>query len=283
MPIAWDPLIGIGLRAPHYQYVLEKHPSIGWLEVHSENFFSEGGSTLNTLCHISERYLLSLHGVGTSLGSAEGVSLSHLKRLSRLIHLVQPLFISEHLSWGSVNGIYLPDLLPIPYTEESLAIFSRNVMMTQDLLNREIFIENPSSYIEYTHSQKTEVAFLVALCQQTGAKILLDINNLFVSSSNHGWDPLQYIDALPRDLVKEIHLAGHSTKTLPSKEILRIDTHNTPVCQEVWALYAHAIQRFGPLPTLLEWDTHIPSFEFLIKEASKARIYLSSEKEALHA
>lgn len=267
-------LIGIGLRTPHYRHVLDDRPSMGWFEVHSENFFSEGGLALETLISISGYYPTSLHGVGLSLGSAEGINSNHLKRLLGLISKIQPILLSEHLAWGYVDGIYMPDLLPLPYTEESLKLFSQNIMVAQDFLQREILIENPSSYIEYNSSSMEESEFLVKLCKSTGAKILLDINNVFVSASNHNWNAYHYIDTLPRDLVKEIHIAGHTTKRLSSNQIIRIDTHNNFVCQEVWDLYKYAIQKFGPIPTLLEWDADIPEIEVLIQEASKASNYL---------
>lgn len=274
-----NPLIGIGLRHLHYKQVLEECPSIGWFEVHSENFLACGGNLPELIAKVSQQYPISLHGVGLSLGSADGILTDHLKRISNLIERVNPQFISEHLSWGHVDGIYMPDLLPVPYTEESFNVFKQNIMVTQDFLKREIFIENPSSYIEYTSSNQHEAEFLVSLCKATDAKILLDVNNIFVSSWNHGWNAKEYIDAIPRNLVKEIHIAGHSIKELSNAQTLRIDTHNNFVCDEVWDLYAYAIQKFGPTPTLLEWDADIPSLEILMTEAAKCEPYLSSHNE----
>lgn len=273
-----DQLIGVSLKAPHYRSFLEEKPSIGWFEVHSENFFASSNS-LSKLMELATIYPASLHGIGLSLGSASGVQMSHLKRLAKLIELVQPKFVSEHLSWGYVNGVYMHDLLPIPYTDESLKIFNRNIEVVQEFLNREILIENPSSYLEYKASSKNEADFLVEMCKITGAKILLDVNNIFVSAYNHGWDAKNYIDAIPQDFVKEIHIAGHSTKILSAEQILRIDTHDNYVCDEVWDLYNYAIQRFGPTHTLLEWDANIPSLEVLVQEASKASVYLSVAAE----
>ena len=277
-----DQLIGVSLKTSHYKQFLEERPPIGWFEVHSENFFTEGGNGLANLTALSKLYPVSLHGIGLSLGSASGVQIAHLERLAKLTNLVNPKFVSEHLSWGYINGVYMHDLLPIPYTEESLKIFSRNITVVQEFLHREILIENPSSYIEYKASYKNEADFLVEICKITGAKILLDVNNIFVSSSNHAWDPKTYIDAIPHNLVKEIHIAGHSTKILSTDQILRIDTHDNYVCDEVWDLYNYAIQRFGPTHTLLEWDANIPSLEVLIQEASKALIYLSTKSEAVY-
>ncbi len=277
-----DQLIGVSLKTAHYKQFLEERPPIGWFEVHSENFFTEGGNGLAHLMALSKLYPASLHGIGLSLGSASGVQIVHLERLTKLVELVKPRFVSEHLSWGYINGVYMHDLLPIPYTDESLKIFSRNITVAQEFLCREILIENPSSYLEYKASYKSEADFLVEICKITGAKILLDVNNIFVSSSNHGWDAKNYIDAIPQGLVKEIHIAGHSTKILTKEQILRIDTHDNYVCDEVWDLYNYAIQRFGPTHTLLEWDANIPSLDVLIHEASKALIYLSAKSEAVY-
>lgn len=282
MQITSNQLIGVTLKAAHYKQFLEKRLPIGWFEVHSENFFTEGGNSLANLIAVSKLYPASLHGIGLSLGSASGVQMTHLERLARLVELINPQFISEHLSWGYINGVYMHDLLPIPYTDESLKIFSRNITVVQEFLRREILIENPSSYIEYKASYKNEADFLVEICKLTGAKILLDINNIFVSACNHKWDAKNYIDAIPQDLVKEIHIAGHSIKRLSTDQILRIDTHDNYVCNEVWDLYSYAIQRFGPTHTLLEWDANIPSLEVLIQEASKALIYLSAKSETVY-
>lgn len=277
--MASNQLIGVSLKTPHYRQFLEEKPPIGWLEVHSENFFTAGSNALSNLIALSKLYPISLHGIGLSLGSASGVQMAHLERLAKLIELVKPKFVSEHLSWGYINGVYMHDLLPVPYTDESLKVFSHNIEVVQEFLDREILIENPSSYLEYKSSSQHEADFLVEICKITGAKILLDVNNIFVSACNHGWDARNYIDAIPQGLVKEIHIAGHSTKILSADQILRIDTHDNYVCDEVWDLYNYAIQRFGPTHTLLEWDANIPSFEVLIKEASKASVYLSLEAE----
>ncbi len=274
-----NPLIGIGLRHPHYSQILEELPSIGWFEVHSENFFYKSGPAIDMLCAIREHYPISLHGIGLSLGSADNISIDHLKSLKRLIKRVDPFLISEHLSWSRIGDVYMPDLLPIPYTDESLNIFCDNVNLAQDYLEREILIENPSSYLEYGSSNQKEIDFLVTLCERTGAKILLDINNIFVSCSNHGWDAKKYIDSIPKALVKEIHLAGHSAKIIAKDQTILIDTHDNKVCKEVWELYAHAIKRFGSVHTLLEWDAQIPELSFLIKEANKALKYLPNKQE----
>lgn len=254
---------------------------MGWWEIHSENFFQAGGPSLENLLFIREKYPLSLHGVGLSLGSSSEVDEQHLTRLKKLIQIIDPFVVSEHLSWSKVGSFYLPDLLPIPYTEESLEIIVRNIEQVQDYLGREILIENPSSYLEFSISQMDEVDFLITLCHRTGAKILLDVNNIFVSCSNHGWNMKKYIDSVPPDLVREIHLAGHSAKFIMPDQKMLIDTHDTTVDEAVWALYGYAISKLGPKPTLLEWDAQIPSLDVLIKESRKALDYLPQEVMAI--
>ena len=266
-------LIGVGLRHPHYRQVLEELPCIDWFEVHSENFFYTGGAPANFLTAIREHYPLSIHGIGLSLGSADGLDQNHLRRLKQLIERIDPFLVSEHLSWSTIGGIYLPDLFPVPYNDQSLQILRDNINHAQEYLGRELLIENPSSYIEYKASNTTEVDFIVTLCQQTGAKLLLDVNNIFVSCSNHKWNAYEYIKRIPSNMVKELHLAGHSFKQIDANTVLRVDTHDSHVCPEVWELYALALQKFGLVPTLLEWDANIPDLQALIKEANKALNY----------
>ncbi len=273
-------LVGVGLRHPHYSYILENKPSIGWFEVHSENYFMKGGPSLQFLEKIREDYPLSLHGIGLSLGSAEGLDLNHLSQLKDLIHRFSPFLVSEHLSWSVVQGTYLSDLLPVPYTEETLACFAQHIDEAQTFLGREILIENPSSYLEYKESTFSETDFLTSLCQKTGAKILLDINNVYVSSFNHGWDASAYLQAISPSLVGEVHLAGHSRRTFEDGTVLRVDTHSSRVCDEVWELYDQAIQRGIYAPTLIEWDVDIPEFEVLMEEAKAAQGYLQQKKVA---
>jgi uncharacterized protein len=268
-------LIGVGLRHPHYTQVIAEQPPIGWFEVHSENFF-HAVPALNSLRIIRNNYPISLHGIGLSLGSADGLITSHLNNLNNLIKEIDPFLISEHLSWGYISGTYLSDLLPIPYNEDSLNIFIKNIDQTQNFLKREILIENPSSYLEYNASNMVEVDFLVSICQRTGAKILLDVNNIFVSCYNHKWNPKEYIDKIPVNLVKEIHLAGHSTKYISENDSILIDTHDNIICKEVWDLYAYTIKKFRGVHTLIEWDINIPKLSTLIEEANKAKVYLES-------
>lgn len=273
-------LVGVGLRHPHYSYVLEHKPPIGWFEVHSENYFMKGGPALQLLDKICEDYSLSLHGIGLSLGSADGLDKNHLAQLKELIQRFSPFLVSEHLSWSRVNETYFPDLLPIPYTEETFALMAQNIDEAQTVLGREILIENPSSYLEYKDSTFSETDFLMSLCQKTGAKILLDINNVYVSSFNHGWDASSYLQAISLSLVGEIHLAGHSLKTFEDGSVLRVDTHSSCVCDEVWDLYHQAVRQGIHVPTLIEWDEDIPDFGVLMEEASIAHSYLEKKKGA---
>lgn len=266
-------LLGIGLRAPHYQDILLNDYPIGWLEIHSENFFY-GHKSLSLIKKIREKYNISLHGVGLSLGSADGVTNFHLDKIKDLIDQLDPFLISEHLSWSSINGIYLPDLIPIPYNQESIDIICKNIDKTQNYLKREILIENPSSYIEYKSSNMQEYEFLSKICKITGASILLDVNNIFVSCNNHNWDAKNYIDNIPIDSVKEIHISGHSSKQIEEVNLF-IDTHDDYPKQEVWNLYEYAINRFGKIYSLLEWDAKIPNISELINEAQRAEYYLN--------
>ncbi len=260
---------GIGLRAEHYDAVLESRPPVGWLEVHSENYFGAGGKPLDYLERIRAHYPLSLHGVGLSIGSTDPLDYRHLAKLKRLIRRFEPALVSEHLSWGSVGGRHLNDLLPLPYTEEALYHLVARVARTQDYLGRQILIENISSYLQVVDSTIPEWEFLAELAERAGCGVLLDVNNIYVSARNHGFDPSLYLQAIPRHLVREIHLAGFTVNRFADGELL-IDTHNRPVWPAVWALYRQAVRRFGPLPTLIEWDTDLPELAVLVDEARKA-------------
>lgn len=257
---------GIGWRAPHFRELLAQRPAIGWLEVHSENFFGEGGQPLHFLERARALYPISLHGVGLSLGSVDALSREHLSSLKRLVDRFEPGLVSDHLCWGSIGGRYLNDLLPLPYTEEALALVCRHVDQTQTFLRRQILVENVSSYLQFTASTIAEWDFVAEVAKRTGCGILLDVNNIYVSSVNHGFDPLHYLDAVPAAAVQEIHLAGfdHNGHCL-------IDTHGNPVFGPVWNLYGEALTRTGPVPTLIEWDTDIPALDVLLGEANKAR------------
>ncbi|WP_455207286.1 MNIO family bufferin maturase [Kaarinaea lacus] len=260
---------GIGLRAEHYQDVLEKRPDIGWFEVHSENYFGKGGRPLHYLDKISEHYPLSLHGVGLSIGSTDELNTLHLDKLKQLIRRFEPGLVSEHLSWGSFNGRYFNDLFPIPYTSEALQHMINRVIRVQDYLGRQILIENVSSYLQFDCSTIPEWEFIAELANQSGCGILLDINNIYVNSKNHAFDPEIFIDTIPIEHVQEIHLAGHTVKQFADSEIL-IDTHNKRVTSEVWLLYESAARRFNQVPVLIEWDSDIPALDILLDEADKA-------------
>ena len=260
---------GIGLRADHYDAVLETLPPVGWLEVHSENYFGAGGKPLDYLERSRSHYPLSLHGVGLSIGSTDPLDRRHLAQLKALIERFQPALVSEHLSWSSVGGRYLNDLLPLPYTEEALDHFSKRVMQVQDALGRQILIENPSSYLQYAASAIPEWEFLTVLAERSGCGVLLDVNNIYVSACNHGFDASAYLRAIPRHLVREIHLAGFTVNRFAGSEIL-IDTHSRPVDPAVWVLYRQAVARFGAIPALVEWDTDLPELAVLVAEAEHA-------------
>jgi uncharacterized protein (UPF0276 family) len=260
---------GIGLRFPHHELVVQGRPDVAWFEVHAENYLG-GGAARRVLTSVRCDYPLSLHGVGLSLGSAEGLDGQHLRRIAELVRSIEPALVSEHLSWSVVGGRYLADLLPLPMTEEALDVVCRHVEQTQEALQRRILVENPSTYLQFRHSTIPEWEFITAIAQRTGCGILCDVNNLFVSASNHGWDAEDYLKALPAAAVGEIHLAGHALRTLDNGRTVRIDDHGSSVAAEVWALYVQALRRFGAKPTLIEWDTDIPAFEVLLDEAAQA-------------
>jgi len=269
---------GIGLRASHHAAIVSERPDVGWLEAHSENYFADGGSQLEHLARARALYPLSLHGVGLSLGSVDPLNREHLRKLKRLVDWVEPALVSEHLSWGSVDGTFLNDLLPLPYTEEALTHMIARVGELQDFLGRQILIENISSYLRFSVTQLPESEFLAALAEESGCGLLLDVNNVYVSACNHGFDAQQFLAAIPRHHVQELHLAGHSVNRYDDQDIL-IDTHSAPVCEAVWRLYAQAIRLFGPVPTLIEWDTDIPALAVLAGEADKA----DRRREEVHA
>lgn len=260
---------GIGLRAPHYRDVLDALPGVGWLEVHSENYFGPGGRPRHYLERARAHYPVSLHGVGLSLGSTDPLDRRHLAALKALADWIEPGLVSDHLSWSSVDGRYLNDLLPLPYTEESLGHLCRRVDEVQAALRRRLLVENPSTYLAYGESSIPEWEFLRALARATGCGILLDVNNVHVSAVNQGFDPRRYVDAIPAGLVAEIHLAGFTRNATGAGEIL-VDTHGAPVDDAVWALYMRALERCGPVPTLVEWDSALPPLAALVAEAGRA-------------
>ncbi|PHZ83745.1 DUF692 domain-containing protein [Paremcibacter congregatus] len=266
---------GIGLKPQHYQDVLETNPDVGWFEVHTENYMGAGGAPHFFLEKIREKYPLSMHGVGLSLGSADGVSLDHLKAVKKAVDRYQPALVSEHISWSVANGVYLNDLIPLPYTPETLQLTCDHIEQVQDFLGRQILVENPSTYLLLHASVMEEPEFLNQILARTGCGLLLDVNNVYVSCENHGWDAQTYLAALKPDTVQEIHLAGHSLKTWRGKT-LRIDDHGTNVSRDVWALYDYTLKLMGPKPSLIEWDSNIPSLMTLQQEAHRADIFLKT-------
>lgn len=260
---------GIGLRTQHFRSVLGTLPDVGWLEVHSENFFGDGGQPLYYLERIRNHYPISLHGVGLSLGSVGGPDPEHLRRLKALAERIEPGLISEHLSWSAVGGRHLNDLLPLPGTEEAISVVCRSVERTQEVLGRQILVENISSYLGYAHTTIPEPEFIREVIARTGCGLLLDVNNVFVSAHNLGFDPHAYLNAIPYEAVQEIHLAGHSRM-----DNLLVDTHGTRVADPVWELFADTIARCSTKPTLIEWDNDIPPLAILLEEANKAAAIL---------
>jgi uncharacterized protein (UPF0276 family) len=261
---------GIGLRSRHYQEILDTKPAIPWFEVLSENYFGAGGLPIYHLERIRELYPVTLHGVGMSLGSADPLNFDYLARLKKLAEQIEPAFISDHLAWISVDGRHVHDLLPLPYTEEALAHFADRVIQVQDYLGCRLLIENPSSYMGYKNVEMTEWEFLQELVRRADCDLLFDVNNVYVSGRNHGFDPVEYLHALPGDRVREIHLAGYE-----EQDNYLFDTHGYRVRPPVWDLYQETIRHLGPVPTLIEWDNDIPEFEVLADEAGKAQKVLT--------
>lgn len=269
-------MFGIGLRAPHHAEVLRRRPALGFLEVHSENFFAAGGPALAGLERVRAAYALSFHGVGLSLGSADAVDQAHLRRLAALVRRFQPMLVSEHLSWSSFGGRHAHELLPLPFTEEALAHVVARIGAAQDALGRELLVENVSSYHRFAVSAMPEWEFVAEAARRSGCKLLLDVNNIWVNACNHGFDARRYLAAIPAAAVGEIHLAGHQ-----EVDGLLVDTHGARVSAPVWALYAEAVARFGIRPTLVEWDVDIPELDVLLDEAGRARaIAVAAERAA---
>lgn len=257
---------GVGLRPCHYREVVEEHPRIDWFEVISENFMVPGGNPRRVLRAVRERYPVVMHGVSLSLGSTDPLDPRYLGELDALAREVEPSWVSDHLCWGSFGGRHSHDLLPLPYTEEALAHVASRVLQVQERLGRQMLVENVSSYVSYNHSTMSEWEFLAELTARTDCGLLLDVNNIFVSAHNHNFDARAFVEGVPRDRVKQIHLAGHSVEGP-----LLLDTHDHAVCDGVWELYRHAIERFGRVSTLIEWDDHIPALSRVMEESAAAR------------
>lgn len=292
MPSHNDPLLGgaspvpvstgIGLKASHYRDLLELSPDLPFLEVHPENYMGEGGPPHRYLSKLAECYPLSFHGVGLSLGGVETLDADHLARWRSLVDRYSPLLVSEHIAWSTHAGIAHHDLLPLPYTEEALEVVCDNIAVMQDALGREVLVENPSTYLQFASSTIPETEFLIETTRRTGCRLLLDVNNVYVSAKNHGFDPARWLALIPGDIVGEIHLAGHATINVCDHQ-LRIDDHGSHVCKEVWSLYGQTIARIGQRHTLIEWDTNVPALSELLLEAASGDLIAAKAISDRHA
>ncbi|MCC4800031.1 hypothetical protein BCT30_01560 [Enterovibrio norvegicus] len=257
---------GLGLRTQHYNDFLTAPQPVDWLEVISDNYMVDGGKPLTMLDRIRADYPMAMHGVSMSIGSINGLDTDYLKRLKKLEQRIEPMWVSDHLCWTGVHGRKLHDLMPLPFTQEALDVVIRNVHQAQDALQRPLVLENVSSYVEFTSSEMTEWEFLAAIHNATGAKLLLDINNIYVSAFNHGFSSKEFLNGIPIGSVQQFHLAGHQN----NGDHL-IDTHDHPVCDSVWTLYQQALVRFGETPTMIERDDNIPPLDELLEELDTAR------------
>ena len=272
--------VGVGFKPEHAGAILAAAQPIGFFEVHAENYMGAGGPPHAQLTALRERYALSVHGVGLSIGSMQALDRAHLLRLRTLCDRYAPASFSEHLAWSSHDGVYFNDLLPLPYTEATLGRVADHVDEVQTVLGRQMLLENPSTYLSFAESTIPEVDFLAELSRRTGCGLLLDINNVFVSATNHGTPPLAYLDRFPLDRVREIHLGGHDEDTDDAGAPLLIDSHRLPVAGEVWTLYRQVIARTGAIPTLIEWDNDVPDWPTLRAEAIAAQQILSGASRA---
>ncbi|MCC5974665.1 MAG: DUF692 domain-containing protein [Rubellimicrobium sp.] len=270
---------GLGFKPEHYAEIAAAPGAVGFYEVHAENYMGEGGAPHAMLARLHEEHALSIHGVGLSIGGAGGLDRTHLARLRRLIDRYRPESFSEHLAWSSHGAAWLNDLLPLPYTAETLAAVCAHVDQVQEALSMRMLLENPATYLAFAASTWAETDFLAEVVRRTGCGLLLDVNNVFVSATNHGFDPRAYLADFPLGAVGEIHLAGHDSEDLPSGPLL-IDSHGRAVADPVWTLYAEVLGRTGPLPTLIEWDNDIPSFAVLLAETARAKAILDDRRRA---
>ena len=260
---------GVGYKPKHFSPLLEDPGPVGWLEVHAENYMGDGGRPIAQLRELSSRYPISVHGVGLSIGAERPVDADHLARLKRLVDWVQPASFSEHLAWSTHDNHFLNDLLPLPYTEKTLARITSHISQIQDTLGCQMLLENPSNYLTFSESDIDEVEFLSLIAKRSGCGLLLDVNNVFISATNQCTDPFSYINSFPLSLVGEIHLAGHDVNEDETGAPLLIDSHGREVAEPVWALYQHTIERGGPKPTLIEWDSDVPEWPVLAAEATR--------------
>ena len=272
--------VGVGFKPAHFRDILATAQPVGFFEVHAENYMGAGGLPHAQLGALRERYALSIHGVGLSIGSLEPLDREHLARLKVLCERYQPESFSEHLAWSSHGDVYFNDLLPLPYTRETLAKVVEHIDQTQTALGRTMLLENPSTYIAFAESTMTEVDFMDEVSKRSGCRLLLDVNNVFVSARNQGTDPQSYLDAFPLDRVKEIHLGGHDRACDDAGVPLLIDSHGSPIANEVWTLYQRVIARAGPVATLIEWDNNVPDWTTLRAEAIAAQGLLAAASRA---
>ena len=266
---------GVGLRSVHVAEVIATRPTVPWFEVHAENYVAPGGPAVRALERIRESYPVAVHAVGLSLGSADPLDARHLRRLRALVDRIQPVLVSDHLSWSTLGGVYVNHLLPLPYTAETLHLVCDHVAQAQNALGQRLLVENPSSYLSFRESPIPEPAFLAEVARRTGCGLLCDVNNIHVTGVNLGLDPIAYVDALPTGAIEEFHLAGHSVNDADGVTVL-IDDHGARVAPEVWALYDYALSRSGPRPSLVEWDSEIPALSVLLEEARHAGALMDS-------
>jgi uncharacterized protein (UPF0276 family) len=272
---------GVGFKARHFEGLRADPGPVRWIEIHAENYMGAGGRPLAQLRDLAGRMPVSVHGVGLSIGGARPLDRAHLDRLAHLLDWLRPTSFSEHLAWSTHDAGFLNDLLPLPYTQATLTRVADHIDEVQDRLGRRMLLENPSTYLAFAESEMSEVAFLTELARRTGCGLLLDVNNVFVSATNLGWDPRAYIDAFPLDAVGEIHLGGHDTQEDEHGAPLLIDSHGRAVADPVWTLYAHLLDRGGPRPTLIEWDNDVPDWPSLRAEAARAADILGHHAGAL--
>lgn len=258
--------VGIGLRAPHYNTILEQKPTVPWFEVLIDNYFCKGGQVLQRLDAVRQYYPITFHCVGMSLGSSDPLNQGYLKQLKQLITVFEPTYISDHLSWSAIDGRFLHDLLPLPYKNDVVTHVADRIQQIQDSLGRRLLLENVSSYLGYKESVMQEWEFLLRIVERADCDILLDINNIYVSASNHDFDAQDYLEAMPANRIKELHMAGYEDQGTHL-----LDTHGEAIHEPVWQLYQQAIEKFGPIPTLVEWDNNIPEFNVLYAEGQKAK------------
>lgn len=267
---------GVGYKAQHLDDILQNPDSIGWIEIHAENYMGDGGRPIAQLRHLRERFAVSCHGVGLSIGAEGPLDQDHLNRLKKLVDWLEPGLFSEHLAWSTHDSHFLNDLLPVPYTQATVDRVVAHINQVQDTVGQQMLLENPSTYVAFEESDRTEIAFLSEVASRSGCRLLLDVNNVFVSATNQNYSPEGYIDAFPTDLVGELHLGGHEEDADDFGATLLIDSHSRPVVDPVWALYEYTLAKAGPRPTLIEWDNDIPEWDTLATEAARADRLLSS-------